>query len=189
MLLGCSNQPNLNPAPTPGSGAEISLSGIWVFDQQDEQSFQHLQNALNYVPLVLKQRRSNYGQNHSQSDFQHREQKILRDLLVGLLTIVPKELYILQTEQKVAIDFGVAGYHSFNILQQTKIIIDGFEIVAFAGWKKRDLIISLSMGSSYQLIEKFSLINPRQLEETIELQIVGREKALTHKRYFIKKPN
>ena len=186
IFFGCSNQPILETAPELEDGGENSLSGIWIFDGQDEQSLQHLRQALNYVPLNVQIRQNNYGQNNS-NDYQDREQKILRDLLVGTLSIAPEELYILQTNNQVTIDFGVAGYHTFNILQKTEILMDGFKIEAFAGWKLNDLIIQLNMGSSYQLIEKFTLVNGQRLEETIELQIVGRDKLLTHRRYFKKK--
>ena len=174
-FTGCSSQ----PVPELNSTAGISLSGVWIFDKQDEQSFLNLQNALNYVPLQL-----NNKLNRRNSRPQHQEQKMLRDLLVGLLTIIPQELYILQTEQQVSIDFGVAGYHTFNILERTEILMNGFEINAFAGWKHNDLLIHMNMGPSYKLIEKFTLLNDNQLLETIELKISGRDKSLTHKRYF-----
>ena len=179
-FTGCSNQPVPDLDPT----AEISLSGVWIFDKQDEQSFQKLQNALNYVPLKLNKVYANNKLSGRNSRPQNQQGKMLRDLMVGLLTIIPQELYILQTEQQVSIDFGVAGYHTFNMLERTEILMDGFEIDAFAGWKRNELLIHLDMGSSYKLIEKFTLLNDRQLLETIELKIVGRDNSLIHKRYF-----
>jgi len=180
IVAGCSNKPNLQDNPA----TDFQFSGIWNFVSEDQQSLLRMQNMLNFVPPVPSERFSMMKQERINARHWNSEQKILRDLVVGLLTVAPKELYFEKNESKVSIDFGVAGYHTFNILQMSEILMDGFEIKAFAGWKNKDLIIQMSFGSSYQLTEKFTLLDNNRLLETIELEISHRKKSITHKRYF-----
>lgn len=177
IVSACSNKPAYDPAPEG-----VSLSGIWVFDRQDEESYEYLINRLNYIHLGSHN--SNQPSHNSSPELM--EQKMLKDLLVGLLTITPKELYIEQSDKQIAIDFGVAGYHTFNIAKKTEILMQGLEIDAYAGWQGNDFLIRLGQGISSQLIEKFTLINNEQLVETIELKLSNGNNSLKHKRYFRK---
>ncbi len=182
LLSGCSQQPVKQPPPVG-----LTLSGIWTFDKQDEQSIQHLLNRLNHVPMYIGNR--NFGQQH-RMDNRNLEQSILRDLLLGLFAVVPKELYILQTDDQISIDFGVAGYHTFNLQTKTEIVLDGFEIDSYAGWKGNEFVLQLNLGKSYQLLEKFTLFNNnQQLLETIELKFLSGDNSLIHNRIYKAKIN
>ncbi len=153
---------------------------------QDENSIKYLQNRLNYVPINVNDRFSTQRQASIDTRYRNSDEKLLHDLVVGLLTIAPNELYFEQTDKNVSIDFGVAGYHTFTILQQSEILMDGFEIEAIAGWKQHDFIIQMRIGTSYTLTEKFTLLDKNRLLETIELVISNRKKPIIHKRYFKK---
>lgn len=179
IFTGCSYQDQYKPAPVG-----LSLSGIWIFDRQDEQSLLGLLRALNYVPPILNQSHHSVRSDNLNKKVKYQEQRMLRDLLVGLITIIPKELFIEQSKQQISIDFGVAGYHTFNIGKKTEIMMDGFELDAYAGWRGNDFFFRIPLGGRYQLIEKFTLRGDNQLVETIELQITGRDKPFIHQRYF-----
>lgn len=168
--------------------AGLNLSGTWTFDKQDEQSIQYLLNRLNHVPMYTGN--GDFGRRQQRMDNRNLEQNILRDLLLGLFTVVPKELYILQTNDQISIDFGVAGYHTFDLLTKTEIVLDGFEIDSYAGWKGNEFVLQLNLGSSYQLLEKFTLINNnQQLFETIELKFLANDNSLIHNRIYNFKKN
>ena len=166
----------------------FSLSGTWTFEKQDEKSVQYLLNRLNHVPMYIDERNSNKrGQRFGGRNM---EQNLLRDLLVGLFTIVPNELYILQTNKQISIDFGVAGYHTFDLLTKTEIILDGFEVDSYAGWQSNEFVLQLNLGDSYQLLERLSLMNNKQQQlETIELKFSNNDKSLKHKRIYNLKVN
>ncbi|MCP3674143.1 MAG: hypothetical protein GY829_06690, partial [Gammaproteobacteria bacterium] len=166
LISGCSQKPVMKPPPLG-----LSLSGTWTFDKQDEQSIQYLINRINHVPLYIGS--GNFSQRKQQMDSRNLEQNMLRDLLLGLFTVVPKEIYILQTDDQISIDFGVAGYHTFDLLTKTEVVLDGFKIDSYAGWKGNEFILQLNLGHSYQLLEKLTLINNnQQLLETIELKFL-----------------
>jgi hypothetical protein len=178
LLAGCSNHAAFKKAPT---GA--SISGTWEFVSQDEASYQLLLNALNYMPLGIP------GLSNSDVDYNRRsnstylEQKLLRDMLVGVFSIIPKELYIEQSPSQVSVDFGVAGFHTFNIGEKNELIMQGLEVNAFAGWINGEFTIQIGSSNYYKLVEKFNVINDR-LIRTIELDVYGKDKPLMHRRYF-----
>jgi len=180
ILSGCADKPKLYGPPE-----DLSLSGVWAFDRQDERSVQYMINRLNHVPLILNNPYGKVRRSNQRASSRYLEQNVLRDLLVGLFTIVPKELYILQSDDNIAIDFGVAGYHKFNFPGKSEIILDGLKIQALSGWKQENLHIQLNIGNGYQLIETFTLINKEQLLETIELKFLNGDNSLIHKRYYV----
>ena len=183
IIAGCSQQPIMQPPPLG-----LSLSGTWTFEKQDEQSIQYLLNRLNHVPMYLGERslgKRNSNQRGQRAGGINMEQNLLRDLLVGLFTIVPKELYILQTDDQISIDFGVAGYHTFDLLTKTEIILGGFKIDSYAGWNSNEFVLQLNLGNSFQLLEKLTLINNnQQLVETIELKFSNNDNSLIHNRIY-----
>lgn len=180
VLGACSKQLNRQPAPD----TRVDLSGTWRFVKQNEQSIRRMQHQLNYVPVNIDGKTSMVEQNATHSKYDTNQHKLLRNLLVGLLTTSPRELYFEFTGNSVAIDFGVAGYHTFSIQQESEIFIDGFEVDAFANWKNNTLVIQMNMGSSYEVIENFMLLDDSRLLETIELKIPNRKRPVIHKRLF-----
>jgi hypothetical protein len=178
LLAGCSNHGDFKKAP-PGA----SISGTWEFVSQDDASYQQLLNALNYMPLGIPGLSNSDVAYNRRSNSTYLEQKLLRDMLVGVFSIIPKDLYIEQSPTQVSVDFGVAGFHSFNIGERNELIMEGLEVDAYAGWINGQFTIQIGNSAHYKLIEKFNVINDR-LIRTIELNIYGRDKPLIHSRYF-----
>ena len=178
VLTACSNSHNFKKAP-PG----VSISGTWEFVSQDEASYQQLLNALNYMPLGIPGLSNSDVKYNRRANSSYYEQKLLRDMLVGVFSIIPKDLYIEQSPSQVSIDFGVAGFHTFNISQRNELIMQGLEVDAYAGWVDGEFTVQIGKSNYYKLIEKFIVINDR-LIRTIVLNIYGKDKPLIHKRYF-----
>lgn len=178
LMTGCQHQELSKASPE-----DVLLTGTWQFARQDELSFQHLQNALNYIPYESINRLATQSRNDDYY-FKQQEYKVLRNFLVGLLTITPDELFIKQSERQLAVDFGVAGYHVFKFGDKSEILMNGLEIDAYAGWLGNEFIIRMGDDSSSQLYDKFSLSNGSRLVETIELRISGRKTPLVHKRFY-----
>jgi len=178
FLSACSNHASYKKAP-----ANSSISGTWEFVSQDATSYQRLLNALNYMPLGIS------GLSNSDVEYTRRanstyvEQKLLRDMLVAVFSIIPKDIYIEQSATQVSVDFGVAGFHTFNIAERTELIMEGLEVDAYAGWLDGQFTIQIGNNDFYKLLEKFTVIDDR-LIRTIELEIYGRDKPLIHNRYF-----
>ncbi|PCJ49730.1 MAG: hypothetical protein COA74_04565 [Gammaproteobacteria bacterium] len=183
LVSACGSYPTYHKAP---EGANVA--GTWKFVAQDEYSYQRLLNALNYVPLGIPGLSNSDVDSARRENYTYREQKLLRDMLVGIFSIVPKELYIEQTEHHVSIDFGVAGFHTFKLAEKTELIMQGIEVDAYAGWLAGQFIVQFGTSNYYKLIEKFTVINDK-LIETIELDIYGQDKPLIHKRHFKLVPN
>lgn len=178
LLAACSNLGDFKQAPP-----DTSISGTWEFVSQDQASYQQLLNALNYMPLGIPGLSNSDVEYNRRANSGYYEQKLLRDMLVGVFSITPKELYIEQSAAQVSVDFGVAGFHTFNIGERNELIMQGLEVNAFAGWINGEFTIQIGKSEYYRLVEKFNVINDR-LIRTIELNIYGKDKPLRHRRYF-----
>ena len=178
LLSACSNHGDFKKAP-----AGASISGTWEFVSQDNTSYQRLLNALNYMPLGIPGLSNSDVEYSRRSNSTYLEHKLLRDMLVGVFSIIPKDIYIEQSPTQVSVDFGVAGFHTFNIGEKNELIMQGLEVDAYAGWINEQFTIQIGNSNYYKLIEKFNVINNR-LIRTIELDIYGRDKPLLHRRNF-----
>jgi hypothetical protein len=178
FLPACSNHGDFKKAP-PGT----SISGTWEFVSEDEASYQQLLNALNYMPLGIPGLSNSDVEYSRRANSSYFEQKLLRDMLVGVFSITPKDIYIEQSPTQVSVDFGVAGFHTFTIGEKNELIMQGLEVDAYAGWISGQFTVQIGNSNYYKLIEKFNVINDR-LIRTIELNIYGKDKPLIHRRYF-----
>lgn len=182
MAAACSSR--LMQLAPPPSG--INLTGNWEFISQDEVAFERFKQRIGQAAMRVHAQMIEQGQN-GRSNFQRAmPERMLLDMLTGLLTLPRKELYFKQTKQMIEIDYGVAGYHSFPIGKATELLLNGAELDATAGWKDGDLQVQILVTSEFQIQQKFRLMDANNLLETTSVQL-SHQRSLNHQRWYRRK--
>jgi len=107
--------------------AKSDYTGLWKFIDQAEDTHKQLRRRSQYATSNIIPIESRDGSTRRSRNPYDTPVHILTDMLIGLLSLTPKELFITQSGNKVEVDYGVAGYHSFPIAEPTKIIMANIE--------------------------------------------------------------
>ena len=164
------------------SPANIDLNGVWTFISEDQSTYdqfkRRVQNATAMATVqLIKKGDSNMIREQAQPN------RMLLDMLIGLLSLPREEIFFNQTDRTIEVDYGVAGYHSFPIAVPTKMVMAGAELDAVAGWENDELLIHILVTDQFQIYQRFRLMDSKNLLETMEIKLSSNQR-LRHQRWY-----
>lgn len=164
--------------------ADKNISGTWYFVSQDEVAYRDFKQRAQYASTraltSIKTTSSNQRRRRMDSDLPNH---LLMDMVVSLVSLPINELFIEQTGKSLAIDYGVAGYHRFDIAKANELVIGGAELKATAGWKENQMHVQMVITDRFQIVQRFRLMDKSNLLETLTLNM-GDERSISHQRWY-----
>jgi hypothetical protein len=160
----------------------IDLNGKWAFVSEDEYTYDRFRARAEAATARVTAELIARGQSRSAIE-EAQPNRMILDVLVNLLSLPRKELFFRQTDSLIEVDYGVAGYHSFIIGEETEILLSGGEFKAIAGWLKGEVVIHIVVTSRFDIYHRFRLMDENNLLETMEIELSD-DNTLEHSRWY-----
>jgi len=179
LLSGCASR--LMKLDLPPSNKNIS--GTWVFISQDEAAYSEFKRRAQFASTRAMTNLDSQNSSQRRTASKDLPNHLLMDVLVSLVSLPMQELFFEQNSSSLAVDYGVAGYHRFNMAEDNELLIGGAKIKATAGWEDEEIVIHMVITDRFQIIQRFRLLDKTNLLETLEVNM-GSERSLKHQRWY-----
>ena len=178
MLSGCGSR----LAVVEDIPNRVDLNGKWAFVSEDEFTYDRFRSRAEVATARITAELIAQGKSRSAIEEAQPDRMIL-DVLVNLLSLPRQELFFRQTDNLIEVDYGVAGYHSFLIGEETDMLLSGAEFKAIAGWQKGEVVIHIVVTSEFDIYHRFRLMDENNLLETMAIKL-SENRPLEHQRWY-----
>ena len=162
--------------------SDINLSGKWQMVSEDKVAYQQFKRrAEDWTNQIMSELIAR-GQSKTFIE-ESRPRRMIMDVLVNLLSLPREELFFRQTPELLEVDYGVAGYHSFPLGQETEILLAGAEFNAIAGWQNNEIVLQILVTPEAQIYHRFRLMDDKNLIEIMEIELSENE-VISHQRWY-----
>ncbi|MBT8448242.1 MAG: hypothetical protein KJO69_01045 [Gammaproteobacteria bacterium] len=163
--------------------SDKNISGTWVFISQDEVAYSEFKRRAQFASTRAITNLDSQNSSKRRTASKDLPNHLLMDVLVSLVSLPIQELFFEQNSNTLAVDYGVAGYHRFNMAKDNELLIGGAKIKATAGWEAEQIVIHMVITDRFQIIQRFRLLDKTNLLETLEVNM-GSEQSLQHQRWY-----
>ena len=160
----------------------VNLSGKWAFVSEDEFTYERFRSRAEAATARVTAELIAKGKSRSAIE-EAQPNRMILDVLVNLLSLPRPELFFRQTDELIEVDYGVAGYHSFLIGEETDMLLSGAEFKAIAGWQKGEVVIHIVVTSQFDIYHRFRLMDENNLLETMAIKL-SEDRTLEHQRWY-----